>query len=66
MRTILRFQSQLLYRRSYKPARLRRFRPSGRGPLSFRPGRTVLPLASYVGDTFPVEVRREESAPEAA
>ena len=39
MRTPLRFQSQLLIRRSYKPNRLLRVRPTGRLNIVFRPVR---------------------------
>ncbi len=36
MRTILRFQSQLLYRKSYKPSRVLRIRLSAKPGLTFR------------------------------
>jgi hypothetical protein len=36
MRPILRFQSQLLFRKSYKPVRIYRIRPGDRR-LTFRP-----------------------------
>lgn len=66
MRPVLRFQSQLLYRRSYKPARILRVRPSARRTLSFRPARAGIPLTSYDREAFPVQVRHDGSAPEAA
>ena len=37
MKTILRYQSQLLFRRSYKPARVLRIRPVARITRVFRP-----------------------------
>jgi hypothetical protein len=39
MKPILRYRSQLLYRRSYKPARVLRVRP-GIARLSYRPARS--------------------------
>jgi hypothetical protein len=38
MRPVLRYQSQLLFRKSYKPARLLRIRPTAKG-MTFRPPR---------------------------
>ena len=37
MKPILRYQSQLLYRRSYKPARTIRFNPPQKLNVTFRP-----------------------------
>jgi hypothetical protein len=37
MKPVLRYQSQLLYRRSYKPRRTIRIRPTGRLNFVFRP-----------------------------
>ena len=37
MRTTIRYQSQLLFRRSYKPNRVMRIRPMRRLNLVFRP-----------------------------
>ena len=37
MKSILRYQSQLLFRRSYKPNRVMRIRPARRLKLVFRP-----------------------------
>ncbi len=37
MKPVLRFQSQLLFRRSYKPNRLLRVRPTHKLKLVFRP-----------------------------
>jgi len=37
MKPILRYQSQLLFRRSYKPYRVMRIRPTRRLNLVFRP-----------------------------
>jgi len=39
MRPVLRYQSQLLYRRSYKPARILRIRLGAKSRLVFRPSR---------------------------
>jgi hypothetical protein len=39
MKPALRFQSQLLYRRSYKPSRRIRIRPTGKLNFTFRPVR---------------------------
>ena len=46
MRPVLRYQSQLLYRKSYNPTRITRVRPNAKG-ITFRPSRTsVEPLAT--------------------
>ncbi len=37
MKPVLRFQSQLLYRKSYKPRRVIRIRPAAKLTLVFRP-----------------------------
>jgi hypothetical protein len=37
MKTVIRYQSQLLYRRAYKPVRTIRIRPAGKLSLTFRP-----------------------------
>jgi len=39
MRPVLRYQSQLLFRKSYKPSRVIRVRPTGKLSFSFRPVR---------------------------
>jgi hypothetical protein len=39
MRPVMRYQSQLLFRKSYKPNRLIRIRPAGKRNLVFRPSR---------------------------
>ena len=39
MRPVIRYQSQLLYRKSYKPNRVTRIRPSAKVNLVFRPSR---------------------------
>jgi len=39
MKSIMRYQSQLLYRRSYKPRRAIRIRPTQRLKIVFRPAR---------------------------
>ena len=38
MKPVLRFQSQLLFRKSYKPARILRIRPNTKS-VTFRPSR---------------------------
>ena len=46
MRPVLRYQSQLLFRKSYKPARITRIRPNAKS-VTFRPSRTrIEPLAT--------------------
>jgi hypothetical protein len=37
MKPIVRYQSQLLYRKSYKPKRILRIRPAGKLNFVFRP-----------------------------
>jgi hypothetical protein len=37
MKPVIRYQSQLLFRRSYKPTRTLRIRPDGKRNLWFRP-----------------------------
>ena len=37
MRPVIRYQSQLLYRKSYKPSRRIRIRPTTKPNLTFRP-----------------------------
>jgi len=39
MKPVLRYQSQLLFRKSYKPTRVIRMRPAGKLNLVFRPSR---------------------------
>ena len=39
MRPVIRYQSRLLFRKSYKPKRLIRFRPGVQTTLVFRPSR---------------------------
>jgi hypothetical protein len=39
MRPVMRYQSQLLFRKSYKPNRVIRIRPNGKRNLLFRPSR---------------------------
>lgn len=39
MRPVIRYQSQLLFRRSYKPTRIIRIRPATGATLTFRPTR---------------------------
>jgi hypothetical protein len=39
MRPVIRYRSQLLFRKSYKPARIIRTRPAARTALVFRPKR---------------------------
>ena len=44
MRPVLRFQSQLLFRKSYKPNRIVRIRPTGKPNHVFRPSRAGPPI----------------------
>jgi hypothetical protein len=37
MRPVIRYQSQLLYRKSYKPERINRIRPIAKVSVTFRP-----------------------------
>lgn len=39
MKPVLRYQSQLLFRKSYKPSRVLRIKPTARFSLVFRPSR---------------------------
>ena len=39
MRPVIRYQSQLLYRKSYKPSRVIRIRPAQKATLVVRPAR---------------------------
>jgi len=39
MKPVIRYQSQLLFRKSYKPNRVIRFRPGAKQNLVFRPSR---------------------------
>jgi len=39
MKPVIRYQSQLLFRKSYKPNRIVRIRPSAKPNLVFRPSR---------------------------
>jgi hypothetical protein len=51
MKPVLRYQSQLLYRKSYKPKRVIRIRPTGKlnfvfrpvGRFGFKPQLTIVP-----------------------
>ena len=42
MKPVIRYQSQLLFRKSYKPNRIMRFRPAAKLNFSFRPVRFEL------------------------
>jgi hypothetical protein len=56
MKTVIRFQSQLPVRRSYKPARQRRFRPV----IALRPERSFRPLLTeQSAETFLAAVRED-------
>jgi hypothetical protein len=46
MRPVIRYRSQLLYRKSYKPNRLIRVRPARKVTLVFRPVRAAPQPAS--------------------
>ena len=66
MRVATRYQSQLLFRKSYKPNRFLRIRPSPKRNLMFRPSRAGLRIQSYESETYPVQVRSDGRAPEGA
>jgi len=56
MRPVMRYQSQLLFRRSYKPHRVIRIRPAGKRNLLFRPSRAdshpaIQPAQTETGTT---------------
>jgi hypothetical protein len=51
MRTVMRYQSQLLFRRSYKPNRVIRIRPSRKRGLLFRPSRAGPEIKTYQCET---------------
>jgi hypothetical protein len=52
MKPILRYQSQLLFRKSYKPNRVIRIRPGLKLNLVFRP-RAGARIESHERETFP-------------
>jgi hypothetical protein len=47
MRPAIRYQSQLLFRKSYKPNRIIRTRPGVKRNLSFRPSRAGPQIKTY-------------------
>lgn len=47
MRSVIRLQSQLLFRRSYKPNRIVRIRPGAKRNLTFRPTRAGPSINKY-------------------
>ena len=47
MRPFVRYQSQLLFRKSYKPNRVFQIRPAGKASLVFRPGRAGPQIKLY-------------------
>jgi hypothetical protein len=57
MKPVMRYQSQLLFRKSYKPNRVIRIRPTGKRSLVFRPsqpdGHRVKPNAVTEIGTLP-------------
>ena len=52
MKPVLRYQSQLLYRRSYKPARRLHFRPRGGKRVN------ALPVKPWRGDDYELAIQR--------
>jgi hypothetical protein len=54
MKPVIRYQSQLLYRKSYKPARVIRVRPDARS-ISRRP------KVIWQSENFPVAIQPEAS-----
>jgi hypothetical protein len=67
MKPVIRYQSQLLFRKSYKPNRVLRIRPVKLN-FSFRPARFGLKpqIKTYECETDRVQVRHDGSAPEGA
>ncbi len=51
MRPVIRYQSQLLYRKSYKPSRVIRIRPVVKPNLVFRPSRAGPENKNYECET---------------
>jgi hypothetical protein len=47
MKPVIRYQSQLLFRKSYKPNRKFRIRPAARTVLVFRPSRAGPQMETY-------------------
>jgi len=47
MKPVIRYQSQLLFRKSYRPSRIIRIRPAAKLSLVFRPSRAGLQLKQY-------------------
>jgi hypothetical protein len=47
MKPVMRYQSQLLFRKSFKPNRVIRIRPTAKLNLVFRPSRAGPQLKSY-------------------
>jgi hypothetical protein len=62
MRPVIRYQSQLLPRRSYKPNRFNRNRPVAEPNLLFGPVRAGPALSLYEYESYPVEFRRSGGA----
>jgi hypothetical protein len=56
MKPVIRYQSQLLFRKSYKPNRVVRIRPAQRLSLVFRLLRTGRQIKKYECETAKVEV----------
>jgi hypothetical protein len=52
MRPVIRYQSQLLFRKSYKPTRALRIRPTAKG-ITYRPSRAT-PDPRAIGAATPV------------
>jgi hypothetical protein len=51
MKPVMRYQSQLLFRKSFKPNRVIRIRPAAKLKLVFRPSRAGPRLKSYESQT---------------
>ena len=66
MRPALRYQSQLLFRKSYKPKPILRIRPSLKTNRVFRPSRAGPQINLYESKTYRVQIRRDGRAPEGA
>ena len=57
MKPVMRYQSQLLFRKSYKPNRVIRIRPTGRRNLLFRSSRADPDIEIYGSENQLAEIR---------
>jgi hypothetical protein len=52
MKPVIRYQSQLLFRKSYKPTRIMRIRPGVKQSLVFRPAHVGSPVKTCAFGTY--------------